>query len=156
MPPWRWRRAFPRSTLDAIEAAIRASETRHGAEIRFAIENNLGLADALQGLTGRARAIEVFSELRVWDTEHNSGVLIYLLLADRDIEIVVDRGISACIPDAEWEAVAHSMEVAFRKGEFEQGALAGIEQASLLLGKCFPPAGHNPDEMPNRPVVLGS
>jgi hypothetical protein len=103
MPPWAWRRAFPPATLDAIEAAIRASETTHGGEIRFAIENSLPSALIRRDMSGRERAIEIFSNLRVWDTEHNSGVLIYLLLADHDIEIVADRGIAArgssCVGD---------------------------------------------------------
>jgi uncharacterized membrane protein len=155
MPPWAWRRAFPQATLDAIEAAIRASETAHSGEIRFAVENSLPATLAWRGTTGRARAIEVFSNLRVWDTEHNSGVLIYLLLADHDIEIVADRGIAAQVDPAAWEAVAQAMEAAFRDGEFERGALAGIAQVSALLAQNFPPAGHNPDELANRPVILG-
>lgn len=154
MPPWGWRRAFPRPTLDAIEAAIRASEKRHGGEIRFAIENSLSPGQAWRGMRGRARAIEVFSQLRVWDTEHNSGVLIYLLLADRDIEIVADRGIAARVGQGAWNAVAHAMEAEFRQGGFERGALAGIEQVTELLSQHFPPPGDNPDELANRPVIL--
>lgn len=154
MPPWAWRRAFPQATLDAIEAAIRMSETRHGGEIRFAIENNLPVSLAWRGMRGRDRAIGMFSTLRVWDTEHNSGVLIYLLLADHDIQIVADRGIAARVDQAAWEAVAQTMEAAFRQGEFEHGALAGIEQIGALLAAHFPPSGHNPDELANRPVIM--
>ena len=154
MPPWAWRRAFPQATLDAIEAAIRMSETRHGGEIRFAIENHLPGILAWRGMSGRERAIEMFSNLRVWDTEHNSGVLIYLLLADHDIEIVADRGIAAQVDPAAWESVAQTMEAAFRQGEFERGALAGIEQIGVLLAAHFPPSGHNPDELANRPVIV--
>ena len=154
MPPWAWRRAFPQATLDAIEAAIRISETRHGGEIRFAIENSLPGILAWRGMRGRERAIEMFSNLRVWDTEHNSGVLIYLLLADHDIEIVADRGIATRVDQAAWEAVAQTMEAAFKQGEFERGALAGIQQISLLLAAHFPPSGHNPDELANRPVIV--
>jgi uncharacterized membrane protein len=155
MSPWAWRRAFPQAALDAIEAAIRTSETTHGGEIRFAIENSLPGNLAWRGMSGRERAIEMFSNLRVWDTEHNSGVLIYLLLADHDIEIVADRGIAARVEPAAWEAVAQTMEAAFRQGEFERGALAGIEEISVLLAQNFPPSGHNPDELANRPVILG-
>jgi len=154
MLPWAWRRAFPQATLDAIEAAIQASETTHGGEIRFAIENSLPGILAWRGMRGRERAIEMFSNLRVWDTEYNSGVLVYLLLADHDIEIVADRGINARVDPAAWEAVAQTMEAAFRQGEFERGALAGIEQISALLATHFPPSGHNPDELANRPVIL--
>lgn len=154
MPPWAWRRAFPEVALDAIEAAIRASETAHGGEIRFAIENSLPASLVWRGMSGRERAIEMFSNLRVWDTEHNSGVLIYLLLADHDIEIVADRGIAARVDAAAWEAVAQAMEAAFRAGEFERGALAGIEQVGTLLAANFPHGGRNPDELANRPVIL--
>jgi uncharacterized membrane protein len=160
MPPWAWRRAFPHTTLDAIEAAIRASETAHSGEIRFAIENSLAAFRVWRGVTGRERAIEVFTKLRVWDTEHNSGVLIYLLLADHDIEIVADRGIARRVDASAWEAVAQTMETAFRQGEFERGALVGIAQISALLAAHFPLAGHlspsgdNPDELANRPVVI--
>jgi len=155
-PPWAWRRAFPQVTLDAIETAVRESETRHGGEIRFAIENSLAPSLVWRGMSGRERAIEMFSNLRVWDTEHNSGVLIYLLLADHDIEIVADRGIAAQVDAAAWEAVAQTMEAAFRSGQFEQGALAGIARIGDLLAQHFPPSGHNPDELANRPVIIPS
>jgi uncharacterized membrane protein len=154
MPPWAWRRAFPQTTLDAIEAAIQAGETRHGGEIRFAVENSLPGILAWRGMSARERAIEMFSNLRVWDTEHNSGVLVYLLLADHDIEIVADRGIAARVDQAAWEAVAQTMESAFRQGEFERGALAGIAQISDLLAQNFPPSGDNPDELANRPLIV--
>ncbi|WP_018078731.1 TPM domain-containing protein [Thiobacillus denitrificans] len=160
MPPWAWRRAFPQATLDAIEAAVGDSEMRHGGEIRFAIENSLAPALAWRGMSGRERAIEVFSQLRVWDTEHNSGVLVYLLLADHDIEIVADRGIAARVEASAWEAVAQAMEAAFRQGEYRRGALAGIEQIGALLAAHFPlsgdssPSGDNPDELANRPVIV--
>jgi len=160
MPYWAWRRAFPQSTLDAIEAAIQTSETAHSGEIRFAIENCLPSALVWRGMSGRERAVEMFSNLRVWDTEHNSGVLIYLLLADHDIEIVADRGIAARVDPAAWEAVAQAMEFAFRRGEFERGALDGIGQIGALLEVHFSPTehsyplGHNPDELENRPVIV--
>jgi uncharacterized membrane protein len=154
MPPWAWRRAFPQATLDAIEAAIHAGETRHGGEVRFAIENSLPGMLVWRGISGRARAIEMFSNLRVWDTEHNSGVLVYLLLADHDIEIVADRGIAARVEPAAWEAVAQTMEAAFRQGEFERGALEGIARISGLLAQNFPPSGDNPDELANRPLIV--
>ena len=154
IPSWAWRRAFPQATLDAIEAAVRASETTHHGEIRFAIENNLAGTWVWRGMSGRERAVEVFSNLRVWDTENNSGVLIYLLLADHDIEIVADRGIAARVDAAVWEKVAQTMEAAFRQGEFERGALAGIEQIGALLATHFSPEGRNPDELANRPVII--
>lgn len=157
MPPRAWQRAFPQATLDAIESAVRAAETRHRGEIRFAIENSLPPGEVWRGVRGRERALEAFSTLRVWDTEHNSGVLIYLLLADHDIEIVADRGIAAKVDAAAWERVAEAMEAAFRRGEFERGAIEGVAQVSTLLATHFPAeasSGENPDELDNRPVVL--
>lgn len=154
MPPWAWKRAFPQATLDAIETAIRGSETRHDGEIRFAIESRLPASAVWRGMRGRERALEVFSSLRVWDTEHNNGVLVYLLLADHDIEIVADRGIAARVDNAAWEVVAQVMEAAFRAGEFERGALDGIERIGALLAAHFPPGMHNPDELANRPVII--
>ena len=148
------RRAFPPGTLDAIERAIRATETRHDGQIRFAVEAALDLAPLLAGQTARERAVEGFSELRVWDTEHNNGVLIYLLLADRDVEIIADRGIHARLGAEIWEAVCRGMEAAFRAGQFEAGILAGIHAVGEHLARHFPARGGKPNEMPDRPVVL--
>ena len=148
------RRAFPQHTLDAIERAIRATEARHDGQVRFAVEAALDLSPLLAGQAARERAIEVFSELRVWDTEHNNGVLIYLLLADRDVEIVADRGIHARLGTETWEAICREMEAAFRDGQFEAGVLAGIHAVGEHLAHHFPARGGKPNEMPDRPVVL--
>ena len=148
------RRAFPSHTLDAIERTIRETEEQHDGQIRFVVEAALDLSPLWAGLTARERAIEVFSELRVWDTEHNNGVLIYLLLADRDIEIVADRGIHARLGQETWEAICREMESAFRNGKFEAGVLAGIHAVGEHLSNHFPPRSGKPNEMPDRPVVL--
>lgn len=159
-PPWAWRRAFSPAVLDAIEAAIRTSETSHTGEIAFAIENALALGQVWRGMGGRERALQVFSDLRVWDTDANNGVLIYVLLADRDIEVIADRGIAARVDPAEWETIAQAMETEFRAGCFEAGALTSIARVGELLAQHFPVAGggaalsDNPDELANRPVIL--
>ncbi len=153
-PDWAAYRAFPRAALKRIEKAIGESENSHDAELRFAVEAGLDLVPLLKGVTPRQRAHEVFARLRVWDTEHNSGVLIYLQLVDRDIEIVADRGISAKVGRDTWDAICKRMEKAFRAGRFEQGALDGIREISVLLERHFPPRGANPDELPDQPVVL--
>lgn len=152
--PSAQQRAFPELVLQAIEDEIGTSEVLHSGELRFAVEAALPFGVVWRGLSGRARGIELFSQLRVWDTEHNSGVLIYLLLADHDIEIIADRGISARVDQREWEQITHNMEEAFRAGQFEQGALAGIRAITTLLALHFPPNGDNPDELSNRPVLL--
>ncbi|MDO9107164.1 MAG: TPM domain-containing protein [Methylovulum sp.] len=156
MPPWRWRLAFSPATLKAIEQAVKSSETRHSGELRFAIENALAPASVWQGLTGRQRATEVFSNLHVWDTEENSGVLIYVLLADREVHIVADRGINRRVAASEWEAIAGSMQQAFKSGEFLRGSLAGIEAITSLLAAYFPATAINPNELADTPVIVNT
>ena len=153
-PQWVVYRAFSRPALKRIEQAVRESEKSHAGELRFAVEAGLDFLPLLKGISPRQRAIEVFSMLRVWDTERNSGVLIYLQLVDRDIEIVADRGIGAKVGQDAWDAICKRMEYAFRAGHFEQGALDGIREISTLLERHFPPHKANPDELPDRPVVL--
>ena len=152
--PGTYKRAFPASVLQAIEAEITASEMLHNGELRFAIETTLPFGALWKGTSGRLRALEVFSNLHVWDTEANSGVLIYLLLADHDIEIIADRGIAARVDQREWDEIAKTMEQAFAAGQFEQGALAGIRAITHLLVRHFPPDDNNPNELSNQPVLL--
>lgn len=150
------KRRFPAATLDAIQHAIAASEHRHHGEIVFAVEGSLGLGDILRGVTARARAEEVFAHLRVWNTERNTGVLVYLLLADHAIEIVADRGVAREIDASEWAPICASMQQHFRAGEYERGAIAGVDAVGTLLAKHFPSDGgtRNRDELPDRPVLL--
>ncbi len=153
-PRWRIRVDYPARTLSAIESAIAASEKAHRGELRFAVEAGLPLYHLLSGQTARSRAAEVFSQLRVWDTEDNSGVLIYVQLVDRRVEILADRGIAARVPQAEWDAVCRRMEQAFARGEFEAGTLAAIEEIGTRLTRHFPSEGGGNNELPDRPVVL--
>jgi uncharacterized membrane protein len=150
------RRAFPLSTLNAIEDEIAASERLHGAEIRFAIEGSLEPHEIRRGKSPRARALEVFAQLGVWDTEANNGVLIYVLLADHDVEIVADRGYNLRVTSNEWTAVCGAMERTFRAGDFAAGALEGVRQVGAILAAHFPPlpGGRDENELPNRPAVL--
>lgn len=153
-PQWIANRAFPKTTLNAIEDAIQASERLHSGEIRFAVEAGLNLWLLLHHRAPRNRAIEMFSKLRVWDTEHNSGIMIYVQLVDRRIEIVADRGINGKVPPQQWEAICRKMETAFRNGRYEAGVLAGIREITALLALHFPPDSRNADELPDRPVIL--
>ncbi len=148
------RSRFSQQTLDAVEAEIAKSEQAHTGELRFAIETALDLPPLLHGLQSRQRALDVFSLLRVWDTDTNSGVLIYLLLADHRVEIVADRGIAAKVEQAEWDAVCREMEQAFRIGEFAGGSIAGVQRISALLSQHFPPGIRNPNELPNKPYIF--
>ncbi len=152
---WSVRRAFPMRTMRAIESAIVVQEERHLGELRFAVEASLPLLDLFSGVTARQRAVEHFSRLRVWDTEHNCGVLIYLLLADRRVEIVADRGVHSRVGTAAWESICGAMQRDFAQARFEQGVIAGVQAISDVLAAHFPARGAgNPDELPNRPVVL--
>jgi uncharacterized membrane protein len=153
-PHWLVRRTFPPVVLSKIERAIADCESRHAGQIRFAVEHALDTAALLRGLSARERALQVFSTLKVWDTQHNNGVLIYLLLADRDVEIIADRGIHERAGVNEWEAICREMEAAFREGRFEQAVLGGIERVSGLMEIHFARGRRGPNELPNRPVVL--
>lgn len=147
-------RRFPPSTMATIKEAIRHSESSHMGELRFAVESALDWRDLLRGVTPHERAIEMFSQLRVWDTEHNSGVLIYLLLADRRVEIVADRGIHERVGEQGWRSICSEMEHAFHSGNFERGAVTGINRISALLTQHFPAQGENPNELSDAPVIL--
>jgi uncharacterized membrane protein len=151
---WRTRRSFTDEVDAGIEAAIRAAEARTSGEIRFVIETALDPLAAGRGHAPRARAHEIFGQFRVWDTELRNGVLIYVLVADRDVEILADRGAAAMIPAAGWEAAARRMEEAFRAGRYREGAIAGVEAVGGLLEKHFPAGAQDRDELPNQPTLL--
>jgi uncharacterized membrane protein len=151
---WQVRGAFPRKVLDSIAEATRISETAHAGQIRFAVEGALHTSALVRGQSARERALEVFSQIRIWDTEHNNGVLIYLLLADRAVEVVADRGVSSKVPAAEWESLCRDMQRAFRDGRFEEGVVGGVEAVTTHLIQHFPARGDEADELPNEPVVL--
>jgi uncharacterized membrane protein len=154
---WRTRMLFPTATLDAIEQAIKRAELTHAGEIRFAIETSLTPRHILNDITPRAHALEVFTHLRVWDTEANNGVLIYVQLADRNVEIVADRGFQRRVSPAEWEAVCRLMEEHFRAGRFEVGSIAGVDAIGNLLARHFPQASARAiqsNQLPDRPTLL--
>ncbi len=150
------KRHFPAATLDAVQHAIAASEHRHHGEIVFAVEGSLAPADLWRGVSARARAEEVFAHLRVWNTEANTGVLVYVLLADHAIEIVADRAVAREIEAREWAPICTSMQQHFRAGEYERGAVAGVDAIGALLERHFPADGgrRDRDELPDRPVLL--
>ena len=147
------RRALPPDALARIEARVAASEQRHSGEIRLSVEAGLPLSYLWQGLQARHRAVTLFGKLRVWDPEHNDGVLIYLLLADHAIEIVADRGLNQHVSPAQWQALIAPMRAAFAQGRFEAGLLQAIDTIDALLARHFAltPGQANPDELPNRP-----
>ena len=151
---WQVNKAFPRRTMIAIERAIEAGESRHVGEIRFAVEGALDVAPLFKGQSARERAIDVFSQLRIWDTEHNNGLLIYVLLADRAVEIVADRGISSRVGAHEWGGICRAMETAFKQGNYEGGVPSGIQAVTQHLSAHFPASGAGRNELPDKPVIL--
>lgn len=148
------RRAFPHSTLMLIEKAINTSETAHIGEIRFVVEGALDGVPLFKGQLARERAIEVFSQQRVWDTQYNNGLLIYVLLADRAVEIVADRGIDAKVSSQEWNKICQQMETAFRQSNYEGGVVSGVQAVTQHLVAHFPADGYNGNELPDKPVLL--
>ena len=151
---WRVRRIFPRRVLAAIEQAIKAGEATHSGQVRFVVEGALDGKPLFRDQPARERALDIFSHLRIWDTAHNNGVLIYLLLADRDVEIVADRGIDAKVGAAGWQKICADMETDFRAGDFERGVIKGIEAVSRQLAAHFPPHSGGRNELPDAPVVI--
>lgn len=155
---WHARLRFPKRSLVTIEQAIARAERAHAGEIRFVIETALPFSHLLGDAAPRERALELFAALRVWDTEHNNGVLIYVELADRVVEIVADRGLAARVKDEEWQGVCRRMEELYRAGRFEAGSIAGVEAVGALLARHFPtnPSvkrdSHN--ELPDQPTLL--
>ena len=152
---WQTRRRFSASVLGAIETAIREAESHHAGEIRFAVETALDLAQLWHDERPRPRALQVFGQIGVWDTAENNGVLIYLLLPDRVVEIIADRGIAGRVPQSEWDAVCREMEAQYAAGRFEAGSVAGVRAVGRLLARHFPHRkGAEGDQLPNQPVLL--
>jgi uncharacterized membrane protein len=147
-------RMLPPAALARIEEAIGDGEARHGGQVCFAVEAALPFARVWQRMTPRQRALEAFSLLRVWDTEQNDGVLIYVLLADRDVEIVADRGIHAKVGEKAWADICHEMEESFRAGRYAEAVEGGVRAVSELLEQHSPRTGSDRNDIPDRPVVL--
>jgi uncharacterized membrane protein len=150
-------RVLPADALARLAQRVQASERRHSGEIRICIEAGLPLSYLWRHAPPRERAIMMFGKLRVWDTEQNNGVLIYLLLADRAIEIVADRGLNRHMGTDDWQALARQMGAAFKAGRFEDGLAAAVDQVDALLRRHFALADgeRNPNELPDQPVIVG-
>jgi uncharacterized membrane protein len=151
---WRAKRLFPKQALALIEQAIKAGEATHSGQVRFVVEGALDGAPLFKNQSARQRALDIFSKLRIWDTAHNNGVVIYLLLADRQVEIIADRGIDAKVGAAGWEKICKAMETDFRAGNFAGGVIRGIQAVSQQLAAHFPRHKAGPNELPDMPVVI--
>lgn len=154
--PWALRRSFPAAALDALRRAIGAAEAGHSGEIAFVIESALPWGYLRRNAPVRHRAVALFSELRVWDTERNNGVMVYVGLADRAVEILADRGAARCVAPEFWQGICSQMRDQFLAGRFEAGAVAAVVQIGALLAQHFPlgPGEARQNELPDRPVVL--
>jgi len=149
------RRTLGAGALERIEQRVRDSERGHDGEIRVCVEAGLPLSYLWRGLSARDRALTLFGKLRVWDTERNNGVLIYLLLAEHRIEIVADRALSRQVDAATWQRIVDAMGASFRAGRFEEGLNAAIDAVDALLRQHFPltPGGVSPNELPDAPLL---
>jgi uncharacterized membrane protein len=149
-------RALSEAALQRLEQRIAASEHGHDGEIRLCVEAGLPLSYLWRDASARERAESLFGKLRVWDTERNNGVLIYLLLAEQAIEIVADRGLARHVPQAHWDAVLSGMVAAFRAGRYEEGLAAAVDAVDAELRRHFPrgPDVRDDNELPDRPVRL--
>ncbi len=148
------RRAVSAADLARLEQLIAEGERRHRGQVCLAIEPALPLARVSEELSPRERALEVFGLMRVWDTEENCGILVYLLLADRDVEIIADRGIHRVVGDVAWQAICTKMEAAFREGRFNDGLGEGLQAINALLAQHFPRSEAGPNELVDRPRIL--
>lgn len=152
----RMHSALPDALLERLERRVTASEQRHTGEIRICIEAGLPLGYILRDASARERAVTLFGKLRVWDTEDNNGVLIYLLLADHAIEIIADRGLTRVLPAGTWEQLVHEMGKAFHDGHYEDGMTHALAHVSALLCAHFPADPNTPPQpgLPDAPVRL--
>ena len=150
------RRALDDAAMARLQARVAASERRHSGEIRICVEAGLPLSYLWRGADARERAVALFGKLRVWDTEHNNGVLIYLLLAEHRIEIVADRGIDRRADAAQWQGLVDGMSQAFKAGRFESGLEQAVDAVDALLRRHFAlaPGETNPNELPDTPLRL--
>ena len=148
------RRYFPAASMQRIAAAIANNESRHSGEICFVVESNLAIFDILRNKSAKQRALEVFSQYQVWDTEHNNGVLIYLLLAEHDFEILADRGIDQHTGADEWERISREMEAYFKQGKFEAGVVYGVAEIGVQLLQHYPASANKINALNNAPIII--
>ena len=153
MTPWRAARCFPAATMERIQQEIAAQEARHRGEVCFVVEAELTTAQLWQATSSRERARQVFAAEGIWNTEENNGVLVYVLLAERKVEIVADRGVDRRVEAGTWQAIVDVMDAHFRAGRFEQGAIEGLQAVGTVLERHFPADGAGRNELADRPIL---
>jgi uncharacterized membrane protein len=147
-------RVYPPATLEAIAEAITAGEQTHRGEVRLVVEKSLPLSAVWDGVSNRQRALALFADYGIWDTEDNCGVLLYVNLADHKVDIVADRGINSRIDPATWQSICNTMTAGFAQGRFHDATLEAIAQVNALLRQHFPSNGARPNELPDKPLML--
>ncbi|MGL4994616.1 MAG: TPM domain-containing protein [Deefgea sp.] len=154
--PNPYRAQFGKGLANNLAQTITQAEQGHRGEIRLVVESSLPSVLIWQDTTPRARAIDWFSQLRVWDTEGNTGILLYLLLAENKLELVADRGIANKVPQAQWDAICAQLQTHLAQHKIEIGLSTTISQLGELLQQHFPieNAQANPDELSNQPVII--
>jgi uncharacterized membrane protein len=152
--PFMVRRYFPAASMQRIAAAISSNENLHAGEICFVVESNLPILDIIRKKSAKQRAVEVFSQYQLWDTEHNNGVLIYLLLAEHDFEILADRGIHQHSGEHKWEQISREMEAYFKQGKFEAGVVYGVQEIGAQLAQHYPAQAKKINELSNAPIII--
>jgi uncharacterized membrane protein len=150
----RGHAAFPTASLRAIEAAIAAGEALHNAEVQLIVEARLPPGQAWDGVSARERAAELFSHYRLWDTQDNCGILVYINLAERKVEVIADRGVAPLLSQQEWAALCGNMTAGFARGAYEASVLAALAELHALLQARYPRRGPARNELGNQPVVL--
>jgi uncharacterized membrane protein len=148
------RRTFPDSALKAIQATIAGGEKMHRAEVRLIVEPALPIPAVLDGKSSRERARELFAQYRIWDTEENCGILIYINLADHKVEIIADRTVGRLLGAQDWQEVCRTMTKGFARGEYHESVIAGLKQLNDMLATRFPADGSSSNELSNRPLIL--
>lgn len=148
------RRAFPPAGMEAIQAAIARGEKLHRAEIRLMVETSMDVGALLEGRSSRHRALELFSEYRIWDTEENSGILVYINLADHQVEIIADRGVNKLLDAAQWQQVCRTITAGFAAGRYDESVVEAIDSLNATLHPSLPAGDDNPNELSNRPLML--
>ena len=148
------RRAFPKDVLADIQKTIAEGEQLHRAEVRIIIEPAMPLGELLDDLHPRARARMLFSDYRIWDTEENCGVLIYLNLADHQVEIVADRGVGRLVQPEEWQAICDTMTEHLKRGAFRDSTIAALGQLNTLLHQKLPATGERVNQLSDKPIFL--
>ncbi len=150
---------LPPAARARLTEAVAQSETQHSGEIRIYIESALPNSYLWQDIPVaemvHQRALSLFGKLKVWDTEHNNGVLIYLLLVERRLEIVADRGLNRQVPPNTWVNLSARMSAAFKSSTPEAGLHMALQEVNRLLATYFPITSQqdNPDELPNEPIL---